>query len=1001
MSKPIRPRMTRLTRALLCAACPALFAATASAQDTSPQPEEHDAANAVQPARGVTPPLGLPPGLAPQTRGDVDPARLNRSADDVLADIEPATFAADAPPDPDAELSPLAQRALDRAEGLMREGRTFDAIEGLLEAERLAPDHPRVARTLGLAYVRGGNHVLGSAYLRRAAGLAPADTEARAILARLALERGAWDEALSLAASVDQADAVADHPAARCVADYIRAVALDELGYALAAITLYERVLSAEVAPDAQSPAGRELYIIQEREADTRLRIGDLHLRRDETAFALAAYQRADVADVGDPAGLVLRRVYCQWVVGWADAAIDEAIAFLAGPQATEFDAALIGYLVEQGADPAALDAQLVAAQAQAPAGHFPLVAARAAVLPQAETVALIDAWLADQPARLDTFRRAISLLRGAGGAAQDDPQALARAFALTSNAMRREPRRADEYADALLSQDIDPVALIRAMRLPEVRDTQAPMLLRLCADGYLGVGRYEDAVVAYARALTHEPDDAQTQLDFARLLIQMGPRDAAMFDQAAALLGQVGSGDRWERFSAYIDYLRLSAHPGELPLQADAAERREHEREGRRHAINLSTAQQMIGKRLERHPNDLNLLLLQAQLLVEANYLPQAIELMDNILARFPTREEVYIASSSLYGSIQPGRNYDRDITLYIDFYFDRVLPRLSQYLPQSRTARMVEVNQLIDRSNTPELALPILEAMLQANPDDATAVDALMDVYTALGDTQRAQDARARWIELLPPGLGRVYERVKFAEARGDAERVAALVRETFALDAEGVLPGMPMTGEFATTLLNQLSLAVGHEAAEADYVAQLVRFPENAALNNSLGYQWTMANKELLAAEVMIRRAIEARPGVSSYLDSMGWVLYKLGRFDEAQQYMTEAIAQQRIEHRAFELREGEDDPRGASQAVLLDHLGDILYAQGDIAGARARWRTATGKVVSPRSAAMDPESASVIERCRAKLEALESGNTPPVSEVPGEAAYGSGIHPADRE
>ncbi|MEM9416662.1 MAG: hypothetical protein AAGA29_14470 [Planctomycetota bacterium] len=998
--------MARFAAVLLCV----LIGGHSVAQAENTQPNDVDGAGMAE--AGQTPegevrrdlplPPGLPRELKPEQGQGRDTDHVDRSVEEALAEVEPASFPRQAQADPDAELSPLAQRLLDRALALMHDGRNFDAIEGLHEAEQIAPDHPQVVRALGLAYVHGGNHVRGRDYLRRAAGLDPADTDVRVLLARLALEREAWDEAIAYAAAVDLADAAGpgSSPAALCVADYVRAVVLDERGDALAAISLYERVLASQVEPAPVSPAGREFYIIRERGADIYQRVGDLQLKRGEPTAALSAYRQADIAAVNDPAALAARRVYSQLVMGQEKAAAETAVAFLASPHATEFDAQLISYLVDQGVEASSLDAQIVAAQATAPAGHFPLVAARAAVLPQAQTVALIDAWLADQPARLDTFRRAIALLRG-GGATKDDPQALARALTLTATAMRREPRRASEYADGLLGQRIDAVALIRAMRLPAVRDTEDVMLLRLTADGYFGVGRYDDAASAYARALVCEPEDVQTQLAFARLLIGLGPQDRGKFAHAATLLGEVGFDDAWERFAIYIDYLRFSAEPGPLPEQANAVERRAHERQTRRHAMNLSAAQQMIAKRLERHPSDLDLLLLQPMVAAEANYMPQAIEMMRSLLVRFPTREDVYITGMNLYNAIQPGRNYDRDLNLYLDFYFDLLLPRLAQYLPRSRTARQMEINNLIDRAGAPALALPIIESLLEDDPYDSAALDAMVDAYTALGDAVRAAEARQRWIDLLPQGVVQTYERIRLAYANDDKEAVAALVREVFALDAEGVLPGRAMTGEIAASLLVDLSWAVGREAAQADSLQQLARFPDNAALNNSLGYQWAVDGKELLAAEVMIQRALDAEPEVSSYLDSMAWVLYKLGRFEEAQAYMTQAIARQRIEHRAFEVREGEHDPRSASKAVLLDHMGDILYAQGNVAGARSSWRTASAQDIAPESAAADPETATVVERCLAKLAALASGNEPPVSEVPGEAAHGSGVHPADRD
>ena len=58
-----------------------------------------------------------------------------------------------------------------------------------------------------------------------------------------------------------------------------------------------------------------------------------------------------------------------------------------------------------------------------------------------------------------------------------------------------------------------------------------------------------------------------------------------------------------------------------------------------------------------------------------------------------------------------------------------------------------------------------------------------------------------------------------------------------------------------------------------------------PRHAAANNDLGYSWTDQGKNLDRAESMIRIAVDAEPDNESFLDSLGWVLYKRARFDEA--------------------------------------------------------------------------------------------------------------------
>ena len=104
-----------------------------------------------------------------------------------------------------------------------------------------------------------------------------------------------------------------------------------------------------------------------------------------------------------------------------------------------------------------------------------------------------------------------------------------------------------------------------------------------------------------------------------------------------------------------------------------------------------------------------------------------------------------------------------------------------------------------------------------------------------------------------------------------------------------------------------------------------------PQNAGANNDLGYEWADAGTHLPEAESMIRRAIELEPDNGAYLDSLGWVLYKRGEFDESRRYLEKAVL-----------------PAGDADPVVLDHLGDDLYRLNQNADAKMRWKTSLNKV-----------------------------------------------------
>jgi tetratricopeptide (TPR) repeat protein len=101
-----------------------------------------------------------------------------------------------------------------------------------------------------------------------------------------------------------------------------------------------------------------------------------------------------------------------------------------------------------------------------------------------------------------------------------------------------------------------------------------------------------------------------------------------------------------------------------------------------------------------------------------------------------------------------------------------------------------------------------------------------------------------------------------------------------------------------------------------------------PSNAVALNQLGYSLAERNLDLPAALAYLERANRLRPEDGGILDSLAWVYFRLGRFAEAEP----------LSRRAIEL--------AGAGAVLLDHLGDILWALGRKEEAIEQWRMAYG-------------------------------------------------------
>jgi tetratricopeptide (TPR) repeat protein len=131
---------------------------------------------------------------------------------------------------------------------------------------------------------------------------------------------------------------------------------------------------------------------------------------------------------------------------------------------------------------------------------------------------------------------------------------------------------------------------------------------------------------------------------------------------------------------------------------------------------------------------------------------------------------------------------------------------------------------------------------------------------------------------------------------------------------------------------------------DKAEADFRKALELNPDQPQVLNYLGYSLVEKQVKLDEALDMIERAVAARPDSGYIVDSLGWVLYRLGRYDEAIVHM----------ERAAELMPV--DP------IVNDHLGDVLWAVGRYREAEFQWT---------RALSFDPEEKDAT-RIRRKLE-----------------------------
>ncbi len=146
-------------------------------------------------------------------------------------------------------------------------------------------------------------------------------------------------------------------------------------------------------------------------------------------------------------------------------------------------------------------------------------------------------------------------------------------------------------------------------------------------------------------------------------------------------------------------------------------------------------------------------------------------------------------------------------------------------------------------------------------------------------------------------------------------------------------------------ARLALSNLCAMKGENTQAEEWLEEVLdEFPNDESAMNDLGYLWADANKNLGRARRMIRAAVDAEPGNMAYRDSLGWVLFRQGKYAEAVAELEKAAA--------------DKDPDGA----VLDHLGDAYQKAGRHDKAVAAWRKAVALLRKEK----ETEKAKLVEK-----------------------------------
>lgn len=311
----------------------------------------------------------------------------------------------------------------------------------------------------------------------------------------------------------------------------------------------------------------------------------------------------------------------------------------------------------------------------------------------------------------------------------------------------------------------------------------------------------------------------------------------------------------------------------------------------------------------VRRYPENNNLRLAYARMLLNANRYPEARVQYEILLGKMPNDSDLIYTLALLnldMDELDRANNYFQQLqqtgnrTAESHYYLGRIAEIRRQHESaiqnyskvgqgEYHLDAQIRIGHLMGQQERMSDARHHFQTLREQSINPATQVRVYLEEAMLLDSNEQNQEA----IELLSAGLERFPGNTDLLYTRG-------------------------LTYEKAGRL----------DLLEQDMLSILAREPENADALNTLGY--TLANRTDRYQEAyrLIQQAIEIKPDNAAIIDSMGWVLYRMGKHQEALKFLKRALALQ-------------------FDTEIAAHLSEVLWVAGDRQAAESVLRHALEK------------------------------------------------------
>jgi len=404
-----------------------------------------------------------------------------------------------------------------------------------------------------------------------------------------------------------------------------------------------------------------------------------------------------------------------------------------------------------------------------------------------------------------------------------------------------------------------------------------------------------------YNLARLHQQSRPLKALEIYEHLLDRNPEEWDILLQSAELCNSLG---RFEKAAGYYRRM-LELDPGNRPLQRQLAET--YSKAGK-----IDEAVKLLEAMLEVDRNDYELTAILGEVYLERREYGKAASLFESLLKSQKTNPEIRLRVGVAYvGQVQ------RDSTFVPKA--KEIFERLRTDLPNDfRVFWYLGIIALSEKQDS--LAGEYFERVTSLEERNAEAWWFLGSNYFDRNDFPRLLQKMERARKLFPNDA-RFYMLTGLAYSRqGQSDAAVQMLETAYKLNPRDI------------NTLSQLALTYDGlrkwQQSDSLYEEALRIDAKNPLILNNYSYSLSERRLQLDRALKMATQAVEAEPENASYLDTLGWVFFQIGRYVDAETYLAKAVA------------------TGHASAVVHEHLGDAYYKLGKKDKAIEWWNKALG-------------------------------------------------------